>query len=228
MKTTYVDIHTHKRSGNGIEVLSVMAGYTDHYPDPPFSIGIHPWQLAGSEPYINSDPTQLNQSLECIKAANASAVGEIGLDFAKPSDHNLQEMVFNAQLQLAAALNKPVIIHSVKAFEATMKILAKYDLPAVIFHGFIGSTQQAALATGKGYYLSFGERSLKSPKTLDALKHTSLSNMFLETDESHLAISTLYSCVAEALALSVLELIKHLNTNYETVFKYDSNLARAH
>lgn len=99
-------------------------------------------------------------------------VGEIGLDYAGTVGREAQLRIFREQLDWAERLGKPVVLHCVKAFEAVMRELAPHALRAVIFHGFIGSSQQAAEAIKKGYYLSFGERTFRSPRTVEALRRT--------------------------------------------------------
>ena len=85
----------------------------------------------------------------------------------------------------------PVVLHCVRAFEPLMRELAASEPRAVIFHGFIGSPEQARQALAKGYCLSFGERTFASPKTLAALRETPLSQLFLETDDSPVPIGNL-------------------------------------
>ena len=260
MVAPYVNIHTHCRCDEGIEVVSVMAvlgvlpqdvsqpsfapgvlpqnitqppfslgvlPQDTSQPQPPFSLGIHPWQLTGLEVHSLGD---LSAALDAIEASDASAIGEIGLDYAVAISGDralraLQEQVFTAQLRLAESSGRPVILHNVKAFEPTLVILANYRLPAVIFHGFIGSEQQAARATGRGYFLSFGERSLASPKTVQALKRTPLKQVFLETDVSMLSIRDTYTQAASSLQIPIEELARQLFENYQEVFGHDRSMA---
>jgi TatD DNase family protein len=235
-----VDIHTHRRRGGAIEVVSVMAGHNARqaagavaragdpcvaeitgtadvavdFPEPPFSTGIHPWQLSGD----GFDPAE---ALREVETAPAAAIGEIGLDFAPTApaaDHGEQKMIFAAQLRIAGARRLPVVLHCVRAFEPTMEILAGFRLPGVIFHGFVGSPEQAARAIRSGYSLSFGERSLVSPKTVEALRNTPLENLFLETDDAPVTISAIYTRVAEILNIPLPQLKEQLQINYNNSF----------
>lgn len=187
-----IDIHTHFPTGQHIE---------------PQGVGIHPWRAAD----------EALPSKE--KYATADLIGEIGLDFVCDVERNKQEEVFRAQLAIAEELQKPVVLHCVRAFEPTMKILSEYDLRAVIFHGFIGSSQQAERAIEKGYYLSFGANTLRSPKTIEALRNTPLDKIFVESDESKKNIEAIYSkiaalkgCKQELLEQAILE-------NYNNIFE---------
>lgn len=257
MDHPYINIHTHRRTGTGIEVVSVMAGrdlrqaahaamvagaedaadlagtasVESELPEPPFSVGIHPWQVAAFDNLQLDDP-QLESALNEVQSAPAWAVGEIGLDFAPSivSDHSdlpeqkaeqeaRQKTLFTAQLRIAEERRLPVVLHCVRAFEPVMEILAAHPrLPAVIFHGFIGSHEQAVRAVHKGHLLSFGQRSLSSPKTVEALKSIPLDNIFLETDDSPTPIADIYSRVAALLAVPLPQLTKHLYYNYQDRF----------
>ena len=99
-----------------------------------------------------------------------------------------------------------------------MKIVSEYNLKSVIFHGFIGSAQQAARAVDAGYFLSFGANTLRSPKTIEALRNTPLNRIFIESDETRKNIEDIYSeiatlkgCKQEILEQAILE-------NYNKVF----------
>ena len=186
----YIDIHTHRPTALHIE---------------PQAVGIHPW-MAEKEAFD-----------EAI-FDNEVAIGEIGLDFACDVNRDTQERVFRAQLAQAEKRNLPVILHCVRAFEPIMKILAEYRLRAVIFHGFIGSVQQAKRAIDAGHYLSFGPNAFRSPKTIAALQSTPENRLFAETDDSGEAIENVYSKIAQTRGISVEELKEIIENNYNKIF----------
>lgn len=73
------------------------------------------------------------------------AVGECGLDFNRDfSPRPQQEAVFEAQLALAAELQKPVFMHCRDAHERFLAILKPWrdKLPAAVLHCFTGSEQE--------------------------------------------------------------------------------------
>ena len=192
METPFVNIHTHRPTGHGIE---------------PASVGIHPWEAAEGD---------LATAREHV--GPAQIVGEIGLDYLRP-DREAQLRIFEGQLRLAEAAGKPVVLHCVKAFEETMRLLKQFRLRAVIFHGFIGSPEQAARAVAAGYYLSFGERTFRSPRTVEALRRTPVENLFAETDESDVPIEEIYRRIAQAKDLDP-ELLKcAIYRNYREIFE---------
>jgi TatD DNase family protein len=171
--------------------------------------GVHPWHA------LEGDLSAVESKIESI-----DAIGEIGLDFACNTPREVQMDVFRAQLALAEQHKKPIVLHCVKAFEEIMKILSEYHLQAVIFHCFIGSVEQAQRAISEGYYLSFGERTLRSSKTIEALRHTPLSQFFIETDESPMPIEEIYEKIAHLLDISTTELAQITEENFRRIFNF--------
>ena len=107
-----LDIHTHNAQTRAQTIEAV---------------GIHPWHaLIGSLAEVEP------------QAPAADAIGEIGLDYACDVPREVQLTVFRAQLALAERMEKPVVLHCVRAFDDVMKVVGEYRLRAVIFHGFIG------------------------------------------------------------------------------------------
>ena len=186
----YVDIHTHHPTFRHIE---------------PQAVGVHPWRAA-------------EQHFDELSLEGVVAIGEIGLDYACKVDRVVQERVLREQLAVAERRDLPVVLHCVRAFEPMMKILSEYDLRAVIFHGFIGSVQQAERAVSRGYYLSFGVGAFRSPKTLEALRLMPLDRLFVETDESEVGIENVYERVAQARGVELEELKYKLEENYKKIF----------
>ena len=191
VKQILVDIHTHHpRAG----VLS------------PTMAGIHPWDAEKG--------CMLPEFREC------DIIGETGLDYAREVDKAAQERLFRAHLETAEKLHKPVVLHVVRAFEPTIKILTDYNIEGIVFHGFMGSKQQAKETLRRGYYLSFGERSLRSPKTRQAIASTPLNRLFCETDDNaSLNIADIYTEVAEIKGVALAELERNIYENYKRLFR---------
>lgn len=187
----YIDIHTHNPRE---DVLS------------PTMAGIHPWQA------------EIGYELPCL--TECDIIGETGLDYACEVDRDRQKELFRKHLERARELGKPVVLHTVRALEDTLKILSDFKaVKGVVFHGFIGSKEQASECLKRGYYLSFGERSLRSPKSIEALRITPLSQLFCETDDNTtVAIEEIYSRVAQIKQIGVEELQKEIEKNYKKLF----------
>ena len=99
-----------------------------------------------------------------------------------------------------------------------MQLLKDYSLKAVIFHGFIGSVEQAQRAVKQGYYLSFGARTEGSKKTIEALRVTPLDRLFVETDEAEVTIEAMYQTIARLRDIEVEELKRATAANYKRIF----------
>lgn len=193
LRTKYIDIHTHNPRE---DVLS------------PTMAGIHPW-LA-------------ENAMELPDFAQCDIIGETGLDYACEVDREAQKRLFREHLEAAIKANKPVVLHVVRAVDEVLNILKEYGaLRGVIFHGFIGSWQQAQRCIELGYYLSFGPRSLRSPKTREVIAKMPQSLLFCETDalDDKGNIEQIYSEVAEIREVSIEELARSIEENYNRVFK---------
>ena len=188
----FIDIHTHHPRH---DVIS------------PRMAGVHPWDAERGYELPNFE--------EC------DIVGEIGLDYCCTADREVQRELFERQLEIASTIDKPVVIHNVRATEDILKILAKYHkLRGVLFHGFIGSQQQAETIVKRGYYLSFGDRSLRSPKSRNVIATTDIRRLFCETDDDpNLAIEEIYAEVAKIRNMTTTELLNAIETNYKTFFR---------
>lgn len=189
--TKYIDIHTHNPRE---DVLS------------PTMAGIHPWQA------------EIGYELPCL--TECDIIGETGLDYACEVDRYRQKELFLKHLAKAQQLGKPVVLHVVRALNDTLSILSEFKgLKGVVFHGFIGSKEQAAECIKRGYYLSFGERSLRSPKTREVIATMPQNLLFCETDDNtSVAIEEIYRSVAEIRGTTPEELLRTIEDNYKNLF----------
>ena len=192
------------------EVNKILVDIHTHHPRPdvvsPRMAGIHPWDA--------------EHGRDLPDFAHCDIIGETGLDYACEVDRLAQERLFRAHLEAAERLQKPIVLHMVRAFEPTIKILEEYNIAGVVFHGFIGSQQQAAEALRRGYYLSFGIRSLRSSKTRQAIAATPLDRLFCETDDApSLNIAKVYAEVAAIKGVTLAELERYIYENYKRLFR---------
>ena len=179
MTDRFVNIHTHRPTGRGIELRTA---------------GIHPW---------NADREDVSTIVPLL--GDVQAIGETGLDFVRGADRAVQLAAFRAQLALAHERQMPVVLHCVRAFEPVMRELDACRPRAVIFHGFIGSPEQAL-------------RAFASPKTLESLRETPLSQLFLETDDSDVPIEEIYARAAKVKGVTPEELQRATLENYGRIF----------
>jgi TatD DNase family protein len=138
--------------------------------------GIHPHQAADDE-----DPRALVDG-EIV------AVGEIGLDFYRDyAPHDRQRQVFAEQLELAAELGKPVVVHSRAADEETAELLAAFG-GSVVLHCF-SSPGLLPAALERGYFVSFaGNVTYPNAEELRAAAaEVPADRLLAETDAPYLA-----------------------------------------
>lgn len=133
------------------------------------------WAGLGYHPHYANDVTEgdIAYLKKSLQAERVAAVGETGLDYhydnVVPDN---QKRLFRRHLDLAAALQKPVIVHTREAFDDTMAVLAEYEgkLENVVIHCYGGSAEQTRLVLNRGYYVSFtGTVTFKRSDTLRAI-----------------------------------------------------------
>ena len=78
--------------------------------------------------------------------------------------------------------------------------------------------EQAARAVAAGYYLSFGPRSLRSPRTVRALGSIPTQRLFLETDDAPATIESVYATAARLLGMPLDRLKETIYNNYLHIF----------
>lgn len=188
MSHRLIDIHTHQPHP---AILS------------PVMAGVHPWDA--------------EKGLELPDFSACDIVGETGLDYASKVDRVAQERLFRKHLDIAQKIARPVVLHVVRSFEDVMRILAEYPkLKGVLFHGFIGSTEQAVRCFARGYYLSFGKRSLASPKSRQVITTAPAERIFCESDDAPSTdVESIYCEVAMLRGVSIESLRQQITSNYE-------------
>ena len=119
------DVECILNSSCDIEDSVASISLAEKYPNVYASVGIHPHE---SEKYgYDSKNETLDRMAELLKHEKAVAMGEMGLDFHYDfSDREHQFFWFENQLELAKALDVPVIIHDREAHGPTMDCLNKY------------------------------------------------------------------------------------------------------
>ncbi|MCW8133214.1 MAG: TatD family hydrolase [Planctomycetota bacterium] len=121
------------------------------------------------------------------------AVGETGLDFFRDScAPELQARAFQAQLDLAAELDLPFILHCRKAEREMLDVLAaqRKRLGALrgVWHCFSASVAHMKEAVDLGLYLGFGGILTypKAQEVRDAAQAAPAERLLLETDAPYL------------------------------------------
>lgn len=211
----FINTHTHFQLYDAkIELVNLHVDSTvkaNHY-----SYGLHPW-------YLEKDTYEVQLSkLEVIAhEKRCIAIGECGLDKLCKVDFEFQEKVFIEQIKIANKINKPLIIHCVKAFNELINCLNLNDNKVpVIVHGFNNNENIARVMVNEGYYFSFGKALLGYESNASkAIKNVGRKNFFLETDDADLSIKYVYRKAAEILGVDEEIIKQQIQSNFETVFK---------
>lgn len=205
-----LDIHTHHLPQAPGE--AVVNCYPDTFvPEPGgwYSIGIHPWHI------VTSITRHEEKSfLSLLNHPQVLAVGEAGLDRLADAPMSLQMEIFEWQARMAMEIDKPLIIHLVKAVDELLKLkqIIRPTNPWII-HGFRGKAILAEEYLRHGFYLSFGEKYQD-----EGLRVVPASRLFLETDESTVPIVELYNRAAGVSGISYDELRETVSENIGKVF----------
>lgn len=192
-----------------------------------FAAGFHPECLEGASLKDLELIKKFAQNKKCV------AIGEIGLDYHwMSSTKEVQKEFFTAQIELAADLDLPVIVHDREAHGDTLDIL-KATKPKGVVHCFSGSKEMAREIIKLGMYIGMnGVITFNNArKSLEVVKEIPLDRLVLETDCPYLAPvphrgkrndSSLIPFVAEKIAalleMDVQELLNITNENAKKLY----------
>lgn len=134
----------------GLEAIIVTGSCANSIPAAIKLAGSQPGYLyatAGVHPHhaTEVDAALLVQLRAWGQAPEVVAMGEMGLDFFRDiSPRDIQERAFADQLQVAAAIGKPLFLHQRDAHERFMPILEEHRdaFPAIVVHCFTGSARE--------------------------------------------------------------------------------------
>jgi TatD DNase family protein len=215
-----IDFHTHQTPADTVTsvrslLITEVEKLTEH---DLFSIGIHPWYLEDIDL-----KTQLLELELLLKRNNIIAIGEIGIDKVKGATIEKQIEAFEKQVLIAEKLQKPVIIHCVRAWTELLESRKrlKPTTPWAI-HGFRGQSELAKMLLNNGLYLSFGPETLNASEGLqEAIRSTPLNRIFIETDEADVSLKYLYTTVSKIKSVTFRDLNEQINYNFAEFFRKD-------
>ncbi len=153
------------------------------------------WTSAGVHP-LNPEPDDSWQKKLKILAQDdhCVAIGETGLDFhyaTKNTEQQWQIRAFEYHIELSKQLNKPLIIHTRSAQDATLELLKNSNLPEKpgVIHCFTEDWPLAQKFLDLGFYISFsGIVTFKNAQNIrEAMINTPLDRILIETDSPYLA-----------------------------------------
>ncbi len=168
--------------GTGIDSCRAALELAELHEEVFAALGIDPHQAGDAE------ADRVDELRVLLAHERALAVGEIGLDFFRDgSPRERQRRLFEAQLELAAELGKPVVIHTREAETETAAALASFE-GTVVMHCF-SSPGLLATVLERGYYVSFAGN-VTYPKAGDlraAAAQVPAERILVETDSPYLA-----------------------------------------
>ena len=201
-----------------------------------FTAGIHPTEAAKAPKDGIERIRQLAQHPKCV------AIGECGLDFYHTdSEPPTQRTWFAEQIELAKALDKPLVIHVRDAWDDCLDLLACKQGNALrgIIHCFTGTWEHACKAMDLGFWISIsGIVTFHNARQLqEVAAQMPLDRILLETDCPYLAptphrgkrnepayVHLVAQAVARLHKLPVEELVHRTGANACQVFPALSSL----
>lgn len=166
---------------------SAAVAIAERFPDDVRVIaGFHPHEADGVEPADIDEMANLWQR-DCVVAA-----GEMGLDYHYDfADRSKQRQVFASQLERAATVEKPVVIHCRDAIDDGIRILEEHGMDGrrVVFHCFTGTAEEAARIAEHGWRISFtGVVTYKKSEWLQEIARVyPADRIMVETDSPYLS-----------------------------------------
>ena len=149
------------------------------------AVGIHPEDCAGC----------VEAEFDAIRALcgheKVVAIGEIGLDYywAENPPKEFQQQVFRRQLDMAAELDLPVIVHDREAHGDCLDIVREFPGVRGVFHCYSGSAEMAMELVRLGWMISFtGVLTYKNARrAVEAARAVPLDRLMIETDSPYMA-----------------------------------------
>jgi TatD DNase family protein len=150
-----------------------------------FTAGVHPHEAA------TFDAQRDAERIRTLVREGAVAIGECGLDYYydhSPRDRQLA--AFQTQLDLAAELKRPVVVHSRLAEDDTLQLMRRAADAGVcgVLHCFTGSLELAQAAIACDWYISIsGIATFKTWERNDVIMLVPDDRLLVETDAPYLA-----------------------------------------
>ena len=167
--------------GTNLETSASAVQLAHEYTQVYAAVGIHPEDAA-------SVPAEAFSQIRrwIVEEPKVVAIGEVGLDYHWPEPvRQVQQEVFIEQVELAAELDVPLVIHDREAHGDVVDILRRYGKGCRgIFHCYSGSFEMAKELIKMGFYIGFGGTTVfpKSHKLKDIAARLQADRILLETD----------------------------------------------
>jgi TatD DNase family protein len=150
------------------------------------------WAAVGLHPNDNlEEHFDISKYEELAREPKVVAIGECGLDYFRsggtPEEKAAQKKRFEAQVELAIKVEKPLIIHCRNAHDDMLEILQTYkkgrrEELQIVIHFFTGSGELAQKYLDLGCYLSFPGPITYTDMYDDSIRVTPMDRILSETD----------------------------------------------
>lgn len=155
----------------------------EQYPHIYATVGIHPDSESAAE-------FSLDELIEHASHPKVVGIGETGLDYHWCSgDLSWQHQRFITHIQAAKHTKLPLIVHTRKAGQDTLRLLKEHAAEKTVIHCFTEDIAFAKAALDLGCYLSFsGIVTFKNAKDIQAAaQYCPSDRLLIETDAPYLA-----------------------------------------
>lgn len=135
----------------------------------------------------NTDEDYVLSQINLIKKYRRMivAIGEVGLDYYRSKEKELQIKNFKSFISLSEMYGLPLIVHSRSAGKYAIDILIEEKVDDVLMHAFDGKASVAMKGASHGFLFSIPPRI--SPQREKLIKRLPLENLLLESDAPALA-----------------------------------------
>ena len=215
-KYLFIDFHTHSDRQSpdliNLQTLHVTPELQAESLPNSCSLGLHPWFVQ-----LETWETAWVILADLAKLSEVIAIGECGLDRNIDLPLETQISIFKRHIELAEELQKPLVIHCVKAFAEliALKKNSKSSMPWII-HGFNKKEEVFQQLLKHDFYFSFGAAILSdcSPVT-QAIATIPQGRFLLETDDRNdISIEQIYDRAASLRHISLETLQTQLVETY--------------
>jgi TatD DNase family protein len=152
------------------------------------AVGCHPNESAGFDDARLAELHALAKHHKCV------AIGETGLDYYRDRAPRADQMrAFEAQIELARELRRPVVIHTRAAEDDTLQMLEELAGGVrVVLHCFSMPTRLDQCLSHEDWWISFAGNVTypKAPELREAAKRVPARRLLVETDAPFLAPQT--------------------------------------
>ncbi|MBI2140575.1 TatD family hydrolase [Candidatus Woesearchaeota archaeon] len=226
---------------NGInpETNRISLELSKKYPLVRAAMGIYPIHALQKDIQTGAYPLKPNvfdvdEEIDFIEKnkGNIAAVGECGLDGLDPEHMPEQKTVFEKMIALAEKLKKPLVVHSRRAEQEALDMLASSSLKKVLLHCFSGKKNAVKRGIDAGFCFSLPTNIVRAQNFQWMAEHVPLGQLFCETDAPYLSpfrelnngrnepafVVESYKKIAELKKMEVSEVMNNVWMNWQKMF----------